>query len=229
MVRIRFGLLLFSLVVIGFILYRLASPVRVADLSLNLFAEIAGILITIGYVELVVRRIQRDQWKSTDELIKYDLLKWIQRFMNLVEVFLKKGGWHPNLAHPGLFVELEKLSREELYSAFRNQVLSDAFDSFKVDVQQKRQDLSQMIAIYSHRLPAEDLNLLLGLQKSLRRLDDALNTQPDEATMAEWVNHDEVDFEEHEVDFLAQPAFILQDAIDLSIQAFWELSPLKKD
>jgi hypothetical protein len=84
--RLLFRLVL-PLIGLALLTVILAWPLKSVDILTNLLVEIIGILITVLYVDWILRSRENEKWKNADLLIRADYAGWAMRFIAEITFF----------------------------------------------------------------------------------------------------------------------------------------------
>jgi hypothetical protein len=207
-------------------------PLNLIDVFTNLIIEIVGILITIGYVEWILTRLEKEKWEETDILIRADFAAYVVRFASELTLFLVKGGWNPPdpdamKSHPtGKLgaLALEHISSEEIIDALVKMERKRR-ESFASQLDLKLEDLRQLYARYSYRLSAEYTKMILELEGSLMSFQTYLSLIDDETTLSNMANPETDDIDLLRSKQVKKNAASLQEVISYLIQVFDSVIP----
>jgi hypothetical protein len=165
--------LVLPLVIVALVSTLLIWPPSPKDFLSNLIVEIAGILITVLFVDWLLHSREREKWEHTDTLIKANFAAWAIRFVAETTLFLAAGGWTPPEStkatspdRPWSLV-LEQAAIEDMHSALLNATPKHR-KSFTQALQQWLQDLIQLHTRHAIRLSAEEASAVLELESALR-------------------------------------------------------------
>jgi len=225
--------LVFPLVIIALIGIVLIWPPHLDDLINNLIVEIAGILITVLFVDWIIKTREHEKWEQVDVLIRADFAAWSPKFIAETTMFLSNGG--VTLPESAKFKSpdkpwgfaLEYVSFEDIHSALFDTDIDDR-ESFVTSLQQKLEDLLRLYARYSNRLSAEDIKAILELEGILRPLINEMSLIDDETVLLNLAEGDPARVDSVWTKHIENAANRLKEAITQSIQIFGEFFPLPK-
>jgi hypothetical protein len=204
--RKLFVRLILPLVAIALIGIILIWPPNLVDLINNLVVEILGILITILFVDWIIKNREKEKWEKVDVLVKADFVAWTLRFIAETTVFIENSGvaipQMTKLTSPDKpwALALEEISIEHIHSAIYDSDF-DEREFYTASLEKGLENLLQLFVRYSNRLSAEDIKVILELEGALRPLiremllidndADLLNLSGGDSTQVDtiWLKH----------------------------------------
>jgi hypothetical protein len=217
--------LVLPLVILALVSTILVWPLKLVDVLTNLIVEIVGILITVIYVDWILRSREKEKWEQADSLIMADFAAYALRFVAESTLFLIDGGWHPpdvakydSPDKPWVLL-VEHVSDEEIHTALVK-VQPKNRESFASGLDQRLEDLLQLHARYSNRLSAEDTKLILELDGTLRSLQTELSLVDDETTLLDMANVSMKKVDLLRSEHMQRSAAKFHEAISYSIRMF---------
>ena len=191
--------LFFTLVLILAILLILTLvfnwPPRLPDLLPNFTAEIAGILVTVLFVDWILTRREAERWRMADVQIKADFASVALRFLARTTIFLTGAGWKApepeqptDQGKPWSFV-LEHITLAEVQSTVMR-ASQDDMAALAEGIHECLVELAQQHTRFSTRLSAGDTDTILQFESHLRGLENELNLLRDDSNLIELLDDD---------------------------------------
>jgi len=221
--------LVLPLTVLALVSIAVIRPPQLRDLLTNLVVEIAGILITVLFVDWILRNREKEKWQSADVQIRADFAALALRFLAESTLFLTDGGWQPPKVakfaaqdKPWSLV-LEHITPEEIHSAVTRSTQQE-MATFAKGIQERIDDLIRQHARYSIRLSPEETDAILQLEGALRGLKTELSLLQDDSNLLDLADEED-DVQDLTARHTRRASEELQQAISHSIGVFGRAFP----
>lgn len=227
----RLVLPLSVLLVMGLLISR---PINIKELALNLVVEIAGILITVSYVDWIIRERDAEKWKPTYSLIRSDYALEAMHFLSDTTLFLNDAGWKPpnstdpNSQNKPLTIFVEHVSEKEIFDALLI-TSDDSLATLSSNVDARIESIQNLLNRYSTQLTAEDMNIILEYESSLKALLLDLFLISDKNYMVELSDDNNKEPKDIRLVYLRRSASNIKSVISQAILMVGEFFPLKGD
>lgn len=198
-------------------------PPNTKDLLTNLIVEVAGILITVLFVDWMLRRRERREWAFADAYIRGDFAATAFQLLARATTLLKYAGWKGHAVsqsdtseHKPWAFELEYISLEEIR---RTLEMADqaSLAEFASDAGEFEKTLAAQHARFSTRLNAEETELILRLETTLGSVMNEFNLIGSDSELLYIVEH-ESKLDEARQEHLQRAAESLRDSVAQSLQ-----------
>jgi hypothetical protein len=219
-VRLILPLIFITLVGIAWI-----WPPHPTDLINNLIVEILGILITILFVDWVIKNREKEKWEKVDVIVKSDFVAWSLRFILETTVFFENSGVAipktSNFKSPDKpwILPLGDISNDQILSAIYDSDLEER-EFYATALEKGLDNLMQLFIRYSNRLSPEDIKEILELEGVLRSLIRELLLIDNEADLLNLSGGDSNKVDTIWIKYVERVAINLKEVISLTLKMY---------
>jgi len=191
--RKLFFRLVLPLAIVALVSLALIWPPHLEDLLGNLVVEVASILITVLFVDWVLKNREAEQWRLADALIKADFAGTALRYIAESAIFLTESGWNaPEVAaptsqtKPWSFV-LEGITLAAIQASM-SRATQEQMSTYKDGIRERLKDLATQHTRYSPRLSAGDTDSILQFETALHGLASELDLLTSESDLMDLLD-----------------------------------------
>jgi hypothetical protein len=221
---------LLSVAIIGIIFI---WPPRWDDLVYNLIVEIISILITILFVDWLIKSRENEKWQQVDMLIRADFASWSLKFIAETTLFIQAGGVSlpkpskTNSPNKKWGFALEYATFDNIHAAIFDTNLIDR-ESFLASLKDKINDLLALYSRYSNRLSAQEIELILEIEGTLRSLVTEMSFIDNDTDLSNLANGNTAGIDSLWIKHVEKTAEVLKEAITQSLELFGKFLPQSK-